>query len=100
MKEKIIAAKNDDKSSIEKIKENEKAMSVLLEFMNIADAIRFQLMQINEITENERKLEFKKGYEQGQQDALKEKQPSKYFDKEAYRALHELEIKNRWSNLY
>jgi hypothetical protein len=100
LKEKIIAAKNNGKYSIEKIKENEKAYSVLLEFIKIADSYRFQVIQADEADKNKIKFEFNKGYEQGKNDALKENQPSKYFDREAYRASHELEIKNRWSNLY
>ncbi len=100
LQEKIIAAKNNGKSSIKKIKENEKAYRTLFEFIKIADTVRLQVIQINEIAENEMNIEFNKGYERGRNDALKENHPSKYFDKEAYRASHELEIKNRWSNLY
>lgn len=49
------------------------------------------------------KEKFELGYQVGRKDENEITVgglPNKYFDKEAYRAYHEMQVKNKWNNLF
>jgi hypothetical protein len=93
MQTKIATAKSNLNIPLAKHEENERAYNVLKTFMIVSENT------INKLG-NEH---FKEGYEKGRKD---EKElsaggiPNKYYEKEAYRAFHEVQVKSIWSDLY
>lgn len=93
MQAKIAIAKSNSAIPLAKHKENEWAYNVLKTFVVITENTIKGL----------REEHFKEGYEKGRKDEKEVSAggiPCKYFDKEGYRAYHEIEVKNKWSNLY
>ncbi len=69
-------------------------------YINSAETFINELIELNEKIGQE---QFTKGYERCRKDKSECSMggiPNKYFDKEAYRAWHESQIKNKWEDHY
>lgn len=100
MQVKIATMKGNPVIPLEKRKENEVAYYALREFLGISERTLNDLIKGNEELAND---QFSKGYLKGKKEGRESAMggiPHHYLDKEGYRAYHELEVKNKWSNLY
>lgn len=100
MQIKITTAKGNPAIPIAKRKENETAFYALKEFVKISESTINGMIEGNNNVAHE---QFKMGYEKGKKDGRESSAgglPNKYFNKEAFRAWHELQIKNKWADHY
>lgn len=100
MQVKIARMKSNPAISEAKRNENEAAYYALREYMGISERTFNHLIKGIEEAGSE---QFSKGYAKGIKDEKESAAggiPKKHFDREGYRAYHELEVKNKWSNLF
>ncbi|MDO9187587.1 MAG: hypothetical protein Q7W13_16365 [Bacteroidia bacterium] len=100
MQIKIATMKRNPAIPLAKRKENEAAYYALREFVGISERTLNDLIKGNGELANE---QFSKGYLKEKKDKRESAMggiPNCYLDREGYRAYHELEVKNKWGNLY
>ncbi len=100
MQVKIATMKGNQAIPFAKRKENETAYFALVDYVKVSDRAINTLIDGNKKLEQEQSL---KWYAKGAKDERESAMggiPEKYWDKEAYRAWHELQTKNKWSDLY